>query len=269
MLKTRIVTALFLIALVGYFLYIASVDVSNLFIITVSFIAAWEWTRLAKLQGNVKKVLYSFLVMFSSWLAIYWMSIEILLVLTLLVAVIMLVFVVRYQITKGDCLYYSTSLTLGLGIIALIVFFQSLVNFREHFLPNVLLLSLAVVWVLDAGAYLFGSRFGRVKLAIYISPGKTWEGVYGGTIVAFILSWLGLILLSPNLNIPYLVMALLMAFIATYSVLGDLFESLLKRQAGIKDSGTKLPGHGGLLDRIDSMIIATPMFYFLWLWTLD
>jgi len=265
-LRVRLVTAFFLFTLVGYFLYFASVEAWKIFVVASSFIAAWEWAGFAKLTGHLKKAVYSSIVMAASWVATYWFPEGLLFILTLFVAVMMLFFVVQYQRSKGVGVYHSPLLTLVLGFIALLIFFQALVQFRLDFSANVLLLSFLVVWMLDTGAYLVGRRFGKVKLAIYVSPGKTWEGAYGGVVVAFVIAWGGLNWLSPDLSIPYFLMAILMALIAGYSILGDLFESLLKRQAGLKDSGNIFPGHGGMLDRVDSMIIAAPMYYFLWQW---
>ena len=100
------------------------------------------------------------------------------------------------------------------------------------------------MWAADSGAYFAGSKFGRRKLAPAISPGKTWEGVIGGMVTAMVLAAL----------------ALLTALTAAISVVGDLFESLMKRHAGLKDSGTIFPGHGGVMDRIDSLLAALPVF---------
>ncbi len=262
----RLATALFLFILVGYFLYFASVEAWNMFLVASSFIAAWEWAGFARVTGRIKKTLYSIVVMVILWLSISWLSTSSLLVLTLFVAMMMLISVIIYQRTQGRRLYQSSGLILTLGVIVLLVFFQGLAHFRANFSANILLFSFIVIWILDAGSYSVGRRFGKNKLANYVSPGKTWEGVYGGVAVAFIVSWGGLLLLSPELKVSYIIMALLMALIAVYSILGDLFESVLKRQVSLKDSGHIFPGHGGMLDRVDSMMIAAPMYYFLWIW---
>jgi len=134
--------------------------------------------------------------------------------------------------------------------------------------PQAVLIVLILVWVADTGAYFVGSRFGRRKLAPSISPGKTWEGAAGalaGTLVYAIIC----VALIPQLKsgiaggtwAAYLAAA---AGLCAASILGDLFESAAKRQAGVKDSGALLPGHGGILDRIDSATSTLPLAALLW-----
>lgn len=128
----------------------------------------------------------------------------------------------------------------------------------EHFGALRLMFALFLVWAADVGAYFAGKGFGKHKLAPEVSPGKTWEGVVGGVVLSWLIvgiagTWL--FHLKGGAWIPF---ALLCIVIVLISVVGDLGESLLKRQAGAKDSGTLLPGHGGLLDRIDSLLAALP-----------
>ncbi len=125
--------------------------------------------------------------------------------------------------------------------------------------PRWLLTALAIVWAADSGAYFAGSRWGRRKLSPRISPNKTLEGLIGGTI-AGVLVGLGFALFAgaPFAALPAVALAALLTVAA--AVIGDLFESLLKRHAGAKDSGDLLPGHGGMLDRLDSVLAALPVF---------
>uniref|UniRef100_UPI003FA26E9D phosphatidate cytidylyltransferase n=1 Tax=Zoogloea ramigera TaxID=350 RepID=UPI003FA26E9D len=134
--------------------------------------------------------------------------------------------------------------------------------------PWLLLGVMAAVWVADIAAYFTGRAFGRRKLAPSISPGKSWEGAYGAVVGVAVygltcLSYIGYPLGEPG----RLVLALvgLVAFTAV-SIIGDLFESMVKRQAGVKDSGTLLPGHGGILDRIDSLTSTLPLAALVVLW---
>jgi phosphatidate cytidylyltransferase len=113
-----------------------------------------------------------------------------------------------------------------------------------------------LAWGADIGAYFAGHAFGRRKLAPRVSPGKTWEGVIGGLALALAVCALGAFWLTPGWVGWLPVIVLLVAV----SVFGDLFESVLKRATGVKDSGTLLPGHGGVLDRIDSLLAVLPVF---------
>lgn len=123
----------------------------------------------------------------------------------------------------------------------------------------VLLAIMATVWLADIAAYFSGRTFGRHKLAPAISPGKTWEGAIGGVLAVVVYGFFYLSVLPKELaGSPALLFVLLVAF-AAFSIVGDLLESLLKRQAGLKDSSGILPGHGGVLDRIDSLTSTLPM----------
>ena len=135
-----------------------------------------------------------------------------------------------------------------------------------------LFLAIVLVWIADSGAYFFGKWFGRVRLAPSISPGKTWEGVLGAVVLTM------LVMLSLASWLPYgwnwatahrwgypLLAITVLAF-SVLSVAGDLFQSLLKRRAGVKDSGNLLPGHGGLYDRLDAALVVLPFTVLTQLW---
>lgn len=126
--------------------------------------------------------------------------------------------------------------------------------------PGQLLALMAVVWVSDTAAYFVGRRFGRRKLAPGISPGKTWEGVMGA-LAGVAIYYLLLMKFAPTLlgGLGHLAGLILVGALATLGVIGDLFESWMKRVAGVKDSGTLLPGHGGILDRIDALTSSLPL----------
>jgi phosphatidate cytidylyltransferase len=134
----------------------------------------------------------------------------------------------------------------------------------QAFSPSLLLATMAIVWVADTAAYFAGRVFGKRRLAPAISPGKTWEGVYGAlaatAIYALALLWLAPGIVRANALTPLAIagwVGLVLALTAL-SVVGDLFESLLKRQRGVKDSGSILPGHGGVIDRIDALLAVMP-----------
>lgn len=126
-----------------------------------------------------------------------------------------------------------------------------------HLQPAVLLFVLIIVWAADIGAYFAGKRFGRVPLAPSISPGKTWEGVIGGlsaVVVVLVLASVYWLEIDIAIVVPFCLA------VATVSIVGDLTVSMFKRNAGLKDSGKVFPGHGGVLDRIDSVAAAAPLF---------
>ena len=149
-----------------------------------------------------------------------------------------------------------TPLVMGaVGALVLIPFWHALVFLQPT--PGRLLAVMGVVWVADTAAYFAGRAFGRHKLAPHISPGKTWEGV-GGAILGVMGYWLVVSAIAPTHAGRLPVGLLLPLVLFAVSVYGDLFESWVKRMAGQKDSGTLLPGHGGLLDRIDALTSALP-----------
>ena len=150
-------------------------------------------------------------------------------------------------------------LVLGLGLDLLWICAHCLVYLHYVYGGWTLLFLFTLVWIVDIGAYFSGRRFGKHQLAPTISPKKTWEGVYGG--IAATLIWMLLVYTLVDgwqLGLAhYLLIGLATVLV---SIVGDLFESVLKREAGVKDSGHLLPGHGGVLDRIDSVVAAAPIF---------
>jgi phosphatidate cytidylyltransferase len=149
---------------------------------------------------------------------------------------------------------------LSVGLLMLIGVWLALVKLHamEEMGPKLMMFFLLLIWVADSGAYFSGKAFGKHKLAPHISPGKSIEGVigalFGGVLCAVILGSLGWL----NVSTPMLILLCMSTVLV--SVGGDLWESVLKRERGVKDSGNILPGHGGVLDRIDSQIAAGPFF---------
>lgn len=133
--------------------------------------------------------------------------------------------------------------------------------------PVILLAAMAIVWLADIGAYFVGRALGRHRLAPRISPGKSWEGVAGGIVFVIVYAWGATRVASLEGSLPALLVerlgllaaSLVLVIVVALSIVGDLHESILKRQAGVKDSGNILPGHGGVLDRVDALIPTMPL----------
>ncbi|KWT02723.1 MULTISPECIES: phosphatidate cytidylyltransferase [Pseudomonas syringae group] len=267
MLKQRIITALILlpIALCGFFLLTGMYFA--LFIGVVVVLGAWEWARLAGFAAQSMRVGYAALVavlLFFMYLlpglepwvlvaAVIWWSVATFLVLT-------------YPDSSSH--WASAACKLVIGLLILLPAWQGLVLIKQWPLGNWLILSVMVlVWAADIGAYFSGKAFGKRKLAPKVSPGKSWEGVYGGLVVS--LGITAAVGVSRDWTVVQFIAALLGAAVIVFiSVIGDLTESMFKRQSGVKDSSNLLPGHGGVLDRIDSLTAAIPVFAVL-LWAAD
>ncbi len=156
---------------------------------------------------------------------------------------------------KNNILY------LVFGTAYVLLCFWYLYALREHFPVSTGLLFIAMIWASDIGAYFTGKKIGGPKLAPKISPNKTWAGFAGAMVFPAIIG----VLLSLTLEIQAIGMiAVIGLAVGAVGQAGDLIVSVMKRRAAVKDSGSIIPGHGGLLDRVDSMMLAAPVFYFLW-----
>ena len=154
-------------------------------------------------------------------------------------------------------LYIAVPLALTIRLTLVVDPFSSMTQYN-----GLLLLAIFIfIWVNDTGAYLVGSRWGKRRLAPNISPKKSVEGSIGGLLLVLLSAIVLRLLLFPELS--WLSILLIAAVVAIFGTIGDLFESSLKRQAGVKDSGKLIPGHGGILDRIDSLLLAVPAVYLL------
>jgi len=266
MLKARVVTALLLLAGFLAMLFMLPFAGWLLFASAVAGIGAWEWGGLAKL-GTPARVSYAFAFMILCGV-LGWCAFDIdtgavsqatlLATIFFLAGFFWLLLVPLWLKTRWPA-------TVGLpgqlaGAAVLLPACLAMMHLRA-FAPLFLLAAMASVWVADISAYICGRTFGRHKLAVSISPGKTWEGAAGaaagvmiyGTAVALTVGRL------PNTPKAWLLLLIALTLLTAVSILGDLFESLAKRQAGVKDSGTLLPGHGGVLDRIDSLTSTLPL----------
>lgn len=274
MLKSRLITAFILIPIVIAALFLLPPVGFAITTLVVCMLAAWEWGQFAGFASRSQRIwlavlcgLLLALMMFtlpayqrsvhlpqfatSLWAALGWWVVALLLVLT---------YPRSASFWRG-----SQLLRLVFGLLTIIPFFWGMLALRQYHYDADhyagawwLLYVMFLVWGADSGAYMFGRLFGKHKLAPKVSPGKTWEGFFGGLVTSAIIAWL--FGLWAPLSVPPATLLICSLIAALASVLGDLTESMFKREAGIKDSGNLIPGHGGILDRIDSLTAAVPVF---------
>lgn len=268
MLKTRVLTAVVFLALFLSALYIFSSIGWLVFCAAVLGVAAWEWGGLAGLPAAGRYVYAGLVVapfalagVFDSGLkgglempfAVYCAS-----------AIFWSIFVPLWLWRRPRV---GRPLMLIVGVVVLVPAFTALVDLRGLIGPGRLIAVLAIVWISDSAGYFVGSALGKHKLAPSISPGKTWEGVLAALLAVTIYApvWVGI---GGDASLPDRLrqaagggvwFAAMLVGLAVIGMIGDLFESLIKRQAGVKDSGTLLPGHGGMLDRIDAPVAMLPL----------
>jgi len=257
-LRTRIITAAVLVAvLLAVVLWLPPLATSVALTLVV-LAGAWEWSAFLRAPPRLVRALYVAAV--AALLPVIWQlaatpagtaTVLAIAVLWWIVALLWVIFAPRRAAR------WSAAIA---GVLALVPAWLALMRLRLAMPRGAewLLFVLMLVWVADIGAFFVGRRFGRMRLAPEVSPGKTWEGVLGGIAVSALVAlagsgWFGV---APILFVPLCLVAV------GFSVVGDLTESLLKRYAGMKDSGTLFPGHGGVMDRIDSVTSAAPILVF-------
>ena len=271
MLKQRIITALWLapLALFGFFALQGPAFLA--FIAVIVGLAGWGWARLAGYDTQGQRIAYAVLVAFTLVLL---SSVKVLLLpLLYLAAVWWLLAIAMVVVFPRSIAYWGGNLGKRLiGLIILIPAGLGLLVLKTQPQGDTLILSLMLlVWGADIGAYFFGRAFGKRKLVPRVSPGKSWAGLFGGLLTSVGIAG-GLAVYLQVTASQFALVLLGAAVVVLFSVVGDLTESMFKRQMGIKDSSQLLPGHGGVLDRIDSLTAAAPIFALLLLlsgWTLS
>lgn len=242
-------------------LFIAPVYAFTLLMTAVVVVAAWEWANLCSFVKQAQRIAYAVLVL-ALGAALGWgifataiVPLDKVLLFSGICWAVALLWVQGYP--ASAVLWRSTSVRAAMGLAALLPALIAMHALREMTNGEFLVLALVlVVAAADIGAYFSGRAFGKRKLAPRVSPGKTWAGVAGGlTAVALVA-----IAYATWVQTSILLTLLVALPAAAASVLGDLLESMLKRHRGIKDSSLLLPGHGGVLDRIDGLIAAAPIF---------
>lgn len=262
MLKQRLLTALLLIpAAIAGVVYLPS-SIFSLLLALIVFLGAWEWAALSGLRQNWQRMAYlavTALVMVISASVLdtaaemtSFMGVVIFVWLLLIVWMAL----IRSLVERAPVIRWGQAVT-GLGV--LVPSWLALSVTHEQFGGAFVLLLFAFIWMADSTAYFAGKYLGKHKLVPVVSPGKTWEGAWGGVISGFVVAILGATLLGQHGAIAsFMVLGFV---IVVFSIAGDLFESVQKRWAGVKDSGALLPGHGGVLDRIDSLTSTAPLYW--------
>jgi len=269
MLRTRILTALVLVPVVLAALFLLPPRGFGVAMLAAILVAAREWSRLAALSAPTQWLFLGGIVVLGAGLLFLpatgfgrgWPSVVVFAICG--ASALFWLLVAPFWVTQRWPTTGTGPMVVA-GWIVLIGAWVALVELQSRS-PWLVLAAMAIVWIADTAAYFSGRAFGRTKLAPQISPGKTWEGVYGGLAAVGVYA-LFLLLFAREAGFTAAIGALAVAgwlvfalIVTGISVFGDLFESLLKRHAGVKDSGNLLPGHGGVLDRTDALLAAMPL----------
>jgi len=252
MLRQRVFTALAAFAALLVVLFMLPPAAAKLLFALLMIAGAWEWSGFLKLESKNARLAYTGLiaVLLATFVALAdVIPVDTVLKVALAWWLVALIWVFNFPTLIPKPVAWIC------GALVLIPAYLAIVSLYA-LQPTLLLFVLIIVWAADIGAYFAGKRFGRVKLAPSISPGKTWEGVFGGLAFVALLASIR----AQWLSIDIAVLLPFCLAVASISVIGDLTVSMFKRDAGVKDSGHLFPGHGGVLDRIDSVTAAAPLF---------
>jgi phosphatidate cytidylyltransferase len=270
MLKQRVITAIILASVIISAVIFLPTQMFAMVLAVIICVAAWEWAACAGFHSMSKKIVYVSFILLSLIACLIFLEkqwVSLIIVCGLIWWLIAMFLVVRYQMKK------SINLSPGIlkaiiGAIILIPAWLSLIFIHLNASGVSLMLFLFfLIWLADSAAYFSGRKFGSKKFASNVSPGKSWEGVYGALFITLLFGACYAFYADMQF-VAAVYFVLLALFTTSFSILGDLVESMFKRMAGIKDSSNILPGHGGVLDRIDSLTSAAPVF-FAGLWVME
>lgn len=253
--KRRVITALILTVIIVTAIFILPTFEFTIGAALLLSIGGWEWARLIGMSSLQQCIIY-LIVLFASFFFAYHFPTFVLVLAIIWWLLAFLLMLLSPQ--RGIIFCQNKILGSVAGLLVLVPCWTAIVV-SHQLSPGYLLYGLFWIWSADTGAFLAGRLWGQHKLAPKISPGKTVEGVIGGLAATLVIAMIGGLLLGIQAR-QWLPVLLLAIIVALASVVGDLFESLIKRHAGVKDSGNWLPGHGGLLDRIDGLTAALPFY---------
>jgi len=279
MLLPRILTALVLATVAISAIFLLPILYFYLFIAVIVLIAAWEWCSLSEIDSPIGKLIFLLLLIFPMLGVTFWTQILELvsvlmewpevkeysgalewLVIGPVIFWVMMMLLIRKVPEELLALKLKKRYKVFIGWFVLLSAWMFLTKLRAYYGSEAVLYFLVLIWVADIAAYFSGKKFGKDKLAPVISPGKTIQGMYGAILSAMICA----VILALYYGYPFMIatdFGMLSILTVLVSIYGDLFFSLVKRQNNVKDSGSILPGHGGVLDRIDSVIAAAPFYY--------
>jgi len=253
MLKQRILTAIIALVALSVVVFVVPAPVARSVIAVLLLVGAWEWGGLIRDGGMAERVGFTTVVA-AAMIAMYFLLPN-----PEMLDLVLKAAMIWWSLALLWMFFYPTPIPAPLvwicGVLVLIPAWAAL-DYLYRRDAQLLLFALLIVWVADIGAYFVGKGFGRVKLAPKISPGKSWEGVLGGLTAVLLLAAIGNRFLGTEIS----VLVPLCLAVSMLSIVGDLTVSMFKRNAGVKDSGSLFPGHGGVLDRIDSVSAAAPLF---------
>ncbi len=258
MLLTRVMTAAILLAIVLSCLFVLPPWAFGGLLLVFAVAGAWEWSRIAGLEAAQVRAALSIASGALAGLALLRPPLA-----EALIALALVWWLLALLVLAGERLPATRDALFSRGVqtlLALLVPASTVAALGLLFAggsrPWLVVTVLLIVWAADIGAYFAGRAFGRRPLAPVISPNKTWEGALGGALAA-VLVGVPLLVWASSATVPIAVLVVAVLIVA--AVVGDLVESASKRHAGIKDSGALLPGHGGVLDRVDSLLSAAPV----------
>jgi len=265
MLKQRLITAAILIPLVILAILKLPTNILQWCIAGVTLLAAWEWFAIVGIHSVLQRSISFISLITLAALATNYLNPDVLILIGVVVWLLATLLVFRFAHialpTSVARIVADKYFGFIVAIMVLVPFWISAISLHQFSSlgPQQLLYVMVTVWLADTGGYFAGKRWGKHALAKVISPNKTWQGVYGALVLVTVWAVIAY-LLGINGQLPLIAWLILTVITALFSIVGDLFESLFKRSHQVKDSGNLLPGHGGILDRIDSLLAAVPIF---------